>query len=209
MVIRFIMSFLAALALNIRFDIPQDMNHLASESKMLNIFYNFQGSLTGTMAAATMVFVLLCIIDRYLYKNKGKVHRTPVLFLICFCIAVVWVMGESFYRVNSLALLHMGAGQMVKTLVYVTGITWFLSEMTALLDLFLQSGWDWLPKKKVFFCDAYNKHPFKVSVVVLFVCWLPNLLLSYPATMCIDVWNQISEIYDTSSASTYCFSRRF
>ena len=83
MVIRFIMSFLAALALNIRFDIPQDMNHLASESKMLNIFYNFQGSLTGTMAAATMVFVLLCIIDRYLYKNKGKVHRTPVLFLIC------------------------------------------------------------------------------------------------------------------------------
>ncbi|MFQ9748438.1 MAG: hypothetical protein ACLRYY_05490 [Anaerobutyricum soehngenii] len=53
MVIRFIMSFLAALALNIRFDIPQDMNHLASESKMLNIFYNFQGSLTGTMAAAT------------------------------------------------------------------------------------------------------------------------------------------------------------
>ena len=107
MVIRFIMSFLAALALNIRFDIPQDMNHLASESKMLNIFYNFQESLTGTMAAATMVFVLLCIIDRYLYKNKGKVHRTPVLFLICFCIAAVWVMGESFYRVNSLALLHM------------------------------------------------------------------------------------------------------
>ena len=37
MIIRFIMSFLAALASNIRFDIPQDMNHLASESKMLNI----------------------------------------------------------------------------------------------------------------------------------------------------------------------------
>lgn len=108
MIIRFIMSFLATLALNIRFDIPQDMNHLASESKMLNIFYNFQGSLTGTMATATMVFVLLCIIERYLYKNKTKVHRTPVLFFICFCIAVVWVMGESFYRVNSLALLHMG-----------------------------------------------------------------------------------------------------
>ena len=203
MVIRFIMSFLAALALNIRFDIPQDMNHLASESKMLNIFYNFQGSLTGTMAAATMVFVLLCIIDRYLYKNKGKVHRTPVLFLICFCIAVVWVMGESFYRVNSLALLHMGAGQMVKTLVYVTGITWFLSEMTALLDLFLQSGWDWLPKKKVFFCDAYNKHPFKVSVVVLFVCWLPNLLLSYPATMCIDVWNQMLQSFGFQRFTTH------
>lgn len=203
MVIRFIMSFLAALALNIRFDIPQDMNHLASESKMLNISYNFQGSLTGTMAAATMVFVLLCIIDRYLYKNKGKVHRTPVLFLICFCIAVVWVMGESFYRVNSLALLHMGAGQMVKTLVYVTGITWFLYEMTALLDLFLQSGWDWLPKKKVFFCDAYNKHPFKVSVVVLFVCWLPNLLLSYPATMCIDVWNQMLQSFGFQKFTTH------
>lgn len=84
MVIRFIMSFLAALALNIRFDIPQDMNHLASESKMLNIFYNFQGSLTGTMAAATMVFVLLCIIDRYLYKNKGKYIGHRYYFLYVF-----------------------------------------------------------------------------------------------------------------------------
>lgn len=102
------------------------------------------------MAAATMVFVLLCIIDRYLYKNKGKVHRTICIISYMFLYCSRMGDGRKFYRVNSLALLHMGAGQMVKTLVYVTGITWFLYEMTALLDLFLQSGWDWLPKKKCF-----------------------------------------------------------
>ena len=61
MIIRFIMSFLATLALNIRFDIPQDMNHLASESKMLNIFYNFQGSLTGTMATASTATITIIV----------------------------------------------------------------------------------------------------------------------------------------------------
>lgn len=58
--------------------------------------------------------------------------------------------GRKFYRVNSLALLHMGAGQMVKTLVYVTGITWFLSEMTALLDLFYSLDGIGFQRKSVF-----------------------------------------------------------
>ncbi len=201
MLIRFIMSFLAALALNIRFDIPEDMNRLASQSKMLNIFYNFQGSLTGTMAAATTVFVMLCIIEVYLYKKKA--HRRPLSGILCFIIAIVWAMGESFYRVNSLALLHAGAGQMMKTCVYILGITWFLSEMAALLDCFLQSGWDWLPKKKLFLSNAYHKHPFRVSVLALFICWLPNLVLSYPATMCIDVWNQMLQSFGYQRFTTH------
>lgn len=201
MIIRFIMSFLAALALNMRFDIPEDMNRLASSSRMLNIFYNFQGSLTGTMAAATAVFVLLCIIEVYLYKKKA--HRKPLLFILCFLIAVVWVMGESFYRVDSLVLLHTGAGQVVKSLVYTVGITWFLSEMAALLDTFLRSGWDWMPRKKLFLSDAYHKNPFKVSFIALLICWLPNLVLSYPATMCIDVWNQMLQSFGYQRFTTH------
>ena len=201
MIIRFIMSFLAALALNIRFDIPEDMNRFASQGKMLNIFYNFQGSLTGTMAATTTVFVLLCFIEVYLYKKKA--NRRPLLVILCFIIAVVWAMGESFYRVDSLALLHAGAGQIMKACVYILGVTWFLSELAALLDIFLQSGWDWIPGKRIFLSEAYHKHPFQVSVLALFICWLPNLLLSYPATMCIDVWNQMLQSFGYQRFTTH------
>lgn len=201
MIIRFIMSFLAALALNIRFDIPEDMNRFASQGKMLNIFYNFQGSLTGTMAATTTVFVLLCFIEVYLYKKKA--NRRPLLVILCFIIAVVWAMGESFYRVDSLALLHAGAGQIMKACVYILGVTWFLSELAALLDIFLQSGWDWIPGKRIFLSEAYHKHPFQVSVFALFICWLPNLLLSYPATMCIDVWNQMLQSFGYQRFTTH------
>ena len=66
MVIRFIMSFLATLALNIRFDIPQDMNHLASESKMLNIFYNFhfwaENHCSQALAAQTLNLFLILLL---------------------------------------------------------------------------------------------------------------------------------------------------
>lgn len=201
MIIRFIMSFLAALALNMRFGIPEDMNRLANNSRVLNVFYNFQGSLTGTMAAATIVFVLLCLIEVYLYKKK--VHRRPLLFILCFLIAVVWVMGESFYRVDSLTLLHAGAGQVVKTLIYTAGITWFLSEIAALLDAFVCSGWDWVPEKKVFLSAVYHKNPFWISFFALLVCWMPNLLLSYPATMCIDVWNQMLQSFGYQRFTTH------
>lgn len=70
MIVRLIMCFITAVALCMRFELPEELNSLAGGSRMLNIFYNFQLSLTGTMAAATAVFAALVILEKYLHSKK-------------------------------------------------------------------------------------------------------------------------------------------
>lgn len=48
MIIRLILCFFTAVALTMRFALPEELGELAGGSKMLNIFYNFQLSLSGT-----------------------------------------------------------------------------------------------------------------------------------------------------------------
>lgn len=200
MILRLIMCFFTALSLCLRFELPEQLNEFAGGSRMLNIFYNFQLSLTGTMVTATVVFVALLILERYLYKKGAE--RGFFLYLICLIIAVVWAMGESFRRVDSLSLLHAGAGQVVKTIVYIAGITWLLAELAALLSVFLESGWDWKYKKGRWH-RIYINHPFGISFTGLMLCWMPNLLLSYPATMCVDVWNQMLQFFGIQKFTTH------
>src|SRR5699024_619861 len=99
MIVRLIMCFITAVALCMRFELPEELNALAGGSRMLNIFYNFQLSLTGTMAAATAVFAALVILEKYLHSKKAR--RDWFLYVICFFLAVIWAMGESFRRVDS------------------------------------------------------------------------------------------------------------
>ncbi len=200
MIIRLIMCFFTALALCMRFELPEELNEFAGGSRMLNIFYNFQLSLTGTMATATVVFAALLLLERYLHK-KGT-RRGVLLYIICFPIAMVWAMGESFRRVDSLALLHAGAGQAVKTIVYIAGITWLLAQAAALLTIFLESGWGWKYKANRW-SRLYHNHPFSMSFAGLMLCWLPNLLLSYPASMCVDVWNQVLQFFGIQKFTTH------
>ncbi len=200
MVIRLIMCFFASIALSIRFPVPEGLEKAAGGSKMLNILYNFQLSLTGTLAVTTVLLAALVLLEMYLYKKQEK--RTLFLYMICFILAVVWAMGESFRQTDSLALWHAGPGQMVKTVVYILGITWFLTQAAAALSVFLASGWD-LDRKKLWGTTLGKKHPFGFPFVGLMICWLPNLLLSYPATLCIDVWNQMLQFFGKQNFTTH------
>lgn len=200
MIVRVVMCFIAAVALSMRFDLPEGLAEFAGGSRALNIFYNFQLSLTGTMAVATLIFAALLLAERYLSRKNAK--RGVFLYVICFLIAVVWAMGESFRLVDSLALWHAGAGQVVKTIVYIVGVTWVLAEAATLLTVFLESGWD-VKGKAGKIKQFYGRHPFAMPFAGFFLCWLPNLLLSYPATMCIDVWNQLLQFFGKQKFTTH------
>lgn len=192
MIIRFIMCFFSAIALSIRFELPEGLEQITDGSRLLDVFYNLQSSLFGTTVAGTIVFVVLILTEIYIRK-KG-IKRDLILYLICFGIAIIWAMAESFRHVNSLELLHASTGQKVKTLIYIVGITNFLSELASLLTIFIESKWDF-KKKYVLLKNIHSKHSFIIYFFGLFMCWFPNLILSYPAAMCPDAWNQLAQFY--------------
>lgn len=192
MIIRFIMCFFTSISLNITFIPPENLKQITCENKLLDIFYNFQSSLTGTLMSTTFIFVILCFLEVYFAKKQIK--RNSLLFIICFFLAILWAMGESFRCVDSLLLLYANSGQIVKSFIYIIGMTWFLTELALLLSLFLDSKLDWGFSSKNL-KKIYSNHSFSISFAGIVICWLPNLLLSYPATTCVDVWTQLLQFF--------------
>lgn len=192
MIIRFIMCFFSAIALSIRFELPEGLEQITGGSRILEVFYNLQSSLSGTIVTGTILFVVLILTE--IYIRKKEVKRDLILYLICFGIAIIWAMAESFRRVNSLELLHVSIGQSIKTLIYIVGITNFLSELASLLTIFVESKWDF-KRKSALLKKMHLKHSFIIYFFGLFICWFPNLVLSYPAAMCPDAWNQLAQFY--------------
>ena len=121
MIVKFVLCFFTSIALNIRFEIPEELSQMSGESSLSKLFSDFQSSLSGTMAVTTLLFAALAALEIYLHKKQAK--RTYLLYIICFLLAIVWAMGESFRRTNSLSLLYANAGQTVKSLIYIMGIT--------------------------------------------------------------------------------------
>ena len=116
--------------------------------------------------------------------------------------AIIWAMGESFRRMDSLDLLYCGIGQVFKTIIYIIGVTWFLAELASALSLFLESNWD-LKYKCNHLQQIYFKHPFIFVFIGLLLCLTPNLVLSYPASMCPDVWYQLLQYFGQTTFTAH------
>lgn len=72
MIVKFILCFFTSIALNIRSEIPEELSQMTGESSLSKIFSNFQNSLSGTMAAATLLFAALVAVEIYLHKKQAK-----------------------------------------------------------------------------------------------------------------------------------------
>lgn len=178
--------FCAALAISMRFKAPE-----LREDQILNVWFetlwNIHGSIAGTAVISTIIF---CCFFK-LAKHTGKVRTNIFLDFSCFVISVFWLMAESFRIDNTLWAIHSSLGQVVKSVVYVIGITWLLRHAAILLYELMgkNGGYDWKVKKNG------GRHSFLHLMLLLLLCWLPHILISYPFYGTSGLWDALGQFY--------------
>jgi len=177
---------LAALALCMSFPEPE-LSGGARDSTVLNILENLRLSLDGSFFLTSLVTAALFFLHRH---NRQRRERGYVLLpLCCFAVAGIWLMAQSFEIDNSLQALTCGAGQAVKSLIYLLGSAWLLTQLGIGLDLLIQSGAD-LRQRESRLAALCRRHSFWCPfVLILLSCVLP-LILVYPGGMNADSWCQ-------------------
>lgn len=196
-----IMAFITSIVFCMEFQEPELLNNIDKGSRFLNIIYTLQFSLKGTAVTSAILFFAFLFLGFYIQNKKDK--KYPLFVLINFVISIVWLMGEGFRINDTLSMLHSTTGQMVKSVLYLAGITWFLTQLGILLDIFLSSKYDfrWTSKGKL--ADFYHRHPFRCSYIALILFWSPQIILSYPGNMCSDAWNQMLQFFGHQKFSSH------
>lgn len=194
-------SFITSIVFCMEFQEPELLSEVDKGSRFLNIVYNLQYSLMGTMVSSTIIFVAILLFALHIRKKTEKHYI--VLAMINFVIAIVWLMGESFRVNNTLNLLHSSSGQIVKSALYLVAITYFLTQIGIGIDLLFNERKDvsWNCKGKI--AGFYRKYPYRCSFLTLMICWSPQIILSYPGNMCIDAWNQMLQFFGYQKFSSH------
>lgn len=174
-----------------------------TEGGLRALYPDMQNGFGGTSFVATLVFGILifasCRIDQI--KKEKLPCRT-----LCFLLAAVWVLGESFSLDNTLSALYSSYVQMFKTFIYVTGVTYLLIQLLYLLkyalDVAALEGKD-IRQRENRLVKIYRKHPFLCPFFILLVGLLPQLVFSYPVGMSWDARYQLSQFFGLNTFTSH------
>lgn len=175
-----------ALALTMNFA-PAAENALGG---IKDIYPDMENGFGGTAFIATLLSGLLIWCNYYIDQiKKDKLH----VEIVCFLIAIVWLMGESFYLDDTLSALYGSCVQCLKSVIYLVGSTYLLIQLAYLFAFLLDcsiEGRD-LPQKEMWLVKQYRKHPFGCPFTIFLAALFPQLVVSYPARMNYDAIGQL------------------
>ncbi len=100
-------------------------------------------------------------------------------------------MGESFRIDNTINYIYCSSGQIVKSVIYLYGATWFLLIVGKLISVI--SSIEIIENDNTIIVNLENRYLF--WVIIIFMFWLPGIILSYPATSCHDAWGELAQYF--------------
>lgn len=196
-----------ALALCLEMGIPA-LTQAQQADPFTEIFWNIRTSMADKGLLAVLVFLASFSFSRYLVRKNAQ--QKISLSIVNILIAGVWLMGESFRRDDSLRMLHSSYGQMLKSVIYFAGIAYGLNQAARFIYSGLETfsgkyaaAPDAHPSNGKVFAQLYRRRPFAAAFAILCICWLPHLVLAYPANFCYDAYYQLSQYFGIAQFTSH------
>lgn len=142
-----------------------------------------------------LILSIILIIFYTKYKDLKKKKTYNILSLI---FSLLLVFGYSYSLVGDSSLVTgsviLGLISFVKFIMYYlflsTSINLIASKIKA-IDLSKIK----MSNKLTKFKDYYEKHPYKTTLIIILIAWLPYIISFYPAILSPDPSNQIKQYY--------------
>lgn len=164
----------------------------ASSMDIQTIYQDLSDAFGGTAFYTTVLWgVFYFVSGRIEQLHPQKTKLIPLLSLV---LAGIWTMGESFQIDNTLNALHASWVQIVKTVVYMGGMTYLLIQMMYLFEWIMVTADIPMMGKRwndLAIARWYRKSPFLMAYVVISIGALPQLILCYPAGLSYDARLQL------------------
>lgn len=146
-------------------------------------------------------FLLITIITCFLYffYNKYKnIKREKAYNFLSIIFALLLVFGYSYSVVGNSSLvtgsLLLFLVSIIKTISYYLFLSTILNLIASKIKLIDISKIK-LPSILNKFQNYYEQHPYKTTLLVILIAWLPYIISFYPAILSPDPSNQIKQYY--------------
>lgn len=198
-IVFWIEAFLISFACTVKFsrplikgDFPERVDYYTAQIYALLGEYHFL-----SIPIVIMAYVLLLYCDKLIAtKTKKTDYALPIFFSFCL------FMGRSYQEIGNWQYCFGGVVNTVRFLLAMVGMSVLLQRLLFLLVRAYEklSGSIWRCK---FTEWLFGRKTFVRTMSILFLCWLPIIILSYPGNLCYDVIGQLEQVIGEAEYSAH------
>ena len=169
----------------------EEMNY-SLINRLLTIFSSLLSTNTYAFSITFLLVFLVILIFNFFEKSKRQLVISSVIALL---VAITEMIGYSFDKSDSFKFIFYSTFVLIRAVFYCFGVFVFVFCLTNLFYTFLDKAgiFDSAPSNVI--SDMSSKKLLK-NAAIIFVCWLPYLILLYPGTASSDTSTQILMFLD-------------
>ncbi|MCM1053468.1 MAG: DUF6020 family protein [Ruminococcus sp.] len=190
----FIISILTTLSLYGE-RVLKEMIIVYDKIKVYNLkeLIKFSYSNTDFLLILILTIALIFFYNKYADIKKSKAYNILSIFFTFFLVFgfSYSVLGNSSLVTGNIILIIIS---LIKFITYYI----FLSTLINLIAIKLKKiDLSKIKVPKIFkrFEKYYEKHPYKTTILILLICWLPYIISFYPSILSPDPSNQIKQYF--------------
>lgn len=195
-----LLCFCTTLFFNISFSQPEITGNAGV---IYSISENIRQSLKNDFFMMTIMFVALYYIN--LEINKKIEYRIPSLYFVNILLAILWLISEGFRINDTTTMLFSSAGQAAKSIIYVIGAAHLLNCLGILLYYLFKTKIN-ADEEKVsrnIIERFYSKHTYVALFFLMIIVWIPNTIISHPASIECDVWDSLLQYFGKATFTAH------
>ncbi|MGN0183099.1 MAG: DUF6020 family protein [Candidatus Ornithomonoglobus sp.] len=155
------------------------------------LFYNDSEPLKNTIAFILVFSIFMIVSTKYHYKKNMWDMIPPALF------AIFMVLGESFKLSDSWDLAIGGLKTNILSIIKLFGWFFIFNKLIAAVKLLGKKVYNYnfnLSNNRLNQINNFimNKHPFIMPFIIMYICWIPYIIIKYPGSWNFDSLWQIN-----------------
>lgn len=125
----------------------------------------------------------------YLYVHAPK--GTPAIWesILSFLFSGLLILGHSYEQIDSWDLAFGSLISLLLSVVTLFGLFFLMQSVLVWAKMLLRR----LAHRSITLPKVWQKHPFLIPWLIIFLCWLPYVLVRYPASLEFDAYRQIMQ----------------
>lgn len=183
----FICAVIATLAVNCKMECVIG----AETSLVLNGIYKLYHAFYSYNFSDVLVLIALYILIRYIDEQDSRCDKWTVAFSALLSFS--FVVSTSFNKYDSTAFLTQDKFQMLLSGICIAGYYIVFYYGLRLLVILLNKKISCL--SPIASDDFLHRHVWLLAFMIIFVCWLPWIIMNYPGTSCPDGTLQLRQYF--------------
>ena len=179
-ILRYLILFVLAIITSFSLIINIDLNYIIVDKTNANMF-----------AYALLSFLLFKEYNKYYFKE----NKSHLLYIILSIILAIFItIGYSYNKINSWDLCFSSPAFIIITIIKIIGYSFILNLiMNKLSSFLLNNVKDIKIGKKL--KNSFEEKPFRLSLLIILICWIPYIISFFPAILSPDPSFQIKQFF--------------